>query len=480
MPGNATLWASTEVLLLVFDIALFSDLLAASRVCRRWRAIALGHVRFWREITIAACSPSALDLFLARLSWTQTGQLQVCVVLTHIAPKDARKALNRTILPAIANHLHRISTLSLSFNALCNLSLRRHLLHRDAPCLRLLKLHITPISPQQGPVGDPLPKDWLATACPVLTEFDLTYADPKVLSHISKPLVSVKTVSLACDQAGNHIPLPLIRHFPGLRRLALQGEGCLLPFFIEVEDANVLSRLQHLDLDCDGRVYAFFEEQEWIHALPHVRLCGDACMYSASLVETLPGGFDVAFECDEASVEAVFRCTVTGKTRVFRTSLATFRTLTAPALACNWSYDKSYCDDNDDDDSADKAVLLSMIKVSVRITSLSIPAHSWYTFTRGLSSLSACERLTLSLYGHRRLSTFVAPAAAMMCPMLRTVVLKAHVDAVRFEARDVAKLLRWVISPDSGTPRLQLDRTVLDGDCRELEQLVDISGIVVY
>ncbi|EJD53522.1 hypothetical protein AURDEDRAFT_156760 [Auricularia subglabra TFB-10046 SS5] len=478
MPGDATLWASTEVLLLVFDIAAFADLLAASRVCCRWRAIALGHVRFWRDITIAACSPTALDLFLARLSWAEKSQLQVCVVLTHVAPKDARKALNRTILPAIARHLPRISALSLSFSALCNLSLRRHLSRRAAPCLRILRLHIVPLSPLEGPEGDPLPKDWLNTACPLLAEFHMTYADPKVLSHVSKPQVSVKTLALACGQAGNELPLSLMRHFPGLYHLAVRGEGYLLPHFISKEDATILSHLQRLDLDCDGSIYALFEDQEWIHGLPHIRLCGDACMYSSSLVATLPGEFDVTFECDDAIVEAVFRCTVTGKTRIFRTSLSTFRTLTAPAVDFNWSYDKSFCDDDDEDPQ--KAVLLSMIDVSVRITALSIPAHAWHTFSRGLSSLSTCERLTLSLYGHRPLSTFIAPAGAINCPMLRTIVLKACVGPLRFQASDVAKLLRYVISPESGTPRLQLDRTVLHGDCVGLQKLVDISDIVVY
>ena len=96
------------------------SVLRATHVCARWRAIARASPVFWRTIRLAATSTSALNLFRARITYTDSPGISVYIsipVQPSDLPRDARSRIaiaSATIRLELEKHLRRIASLLIS------------------------------------------------------------------------------------------------------------------------------------------------------------------------------------------------------------------------------------------------------------------------------------------------------------------------------------------------------------------------------
>ncbi|KAH7101089.1 hypothetical protein BKA62DRAFT_619216, partial [Auriculariales sp. MPI-PUGE-AT-0066] len=250
-----------------------SDLLKASHTCASWRAIARGCPVFWRDIRLAASSPSATEFFLARLNQTDFAGILVKIDERNMTESEV---MGHIVLPALAAQMFRVEEVAWYGLPSEGPSIYQ-ILQQPARCLKSLILDCS-----QREVLT-LPEDLFAGQAPLLREIELH----SVMLPSSPVLVleNCTVVHLQRNHSPAHrVPVDLL-HFPQVQSLTLDG-----PFHLRDPSEPPIT-LHELFLDTTHPRYdVFFEAFAWLLRVAVVAIGEPESRHMLAAVDGLPDG----------------------------------------------------------------------------------------------------------------------------------------------------------------------------------------------
>ncbi|EJD47573.1 hypothetical protein AURDEDRAFT_183988 [Auricularia subglabra TFB-10046 SS5] len=206
-----------ELLSLVFDSLSLDELLLSSHVSTYWRSVAWRHSTFWRDITLAAASPSAITFFLVRLT---AGSTRSVVIHLYVPPLEFPALQRAIVFSTVTENLYRIDKLDVEFDVPFEEELFLALNH-PAPRLRTLDLAVV----DDDHPSDALPVELFASQAPCLRHVRLTSVR---LREDRLPRVFSSLTELRYCFGEASFPTAVFSHCPALETLVIYGEHCSL------------------------------------------------------------------------------------------------------------------------------------------------------------------------------------------------------------------------------------------------------------
>ncbi|EJD47581.1 hypothetical protein AURDEDRAFT_183992 [Auricularia subglabra TFB-10046 SS5] len=208
-----------ELLSLVFDSLSLDGLLISSHVCIHWRSVAFRHRTFWRDVTLAAASPTAIEFFQARLN---AGSSRSAIVRLYIPPVEFPPEQRSIVFGIVARNLDRIDRLHVELDITFDDELF-FWLNRPAPRLDTLDLNVV----HDTRVSDALPVDLFDSQAPLLRHVRLTNMRlcSDRLPHVFSPIIQLRY----CFRDTWSFPIAVFSHCPALETLVIYGKYYDLP-----------------------------------------------------------------------------------------------------------------------------------------------------------------------------------------------------------------------------------------------------------
>lgn len=218
-------------------------IIIVSHVCRHWRAIALDHPHFWRDLSITTTSQASLDLFQARIS-RRTGLIHVSLCMPD--EEATNGPLLDSLFPLVLQHLHRIEILHITGNVFFWPGINNRLVQRAAPALRVFEIHLVGGPPS---MCDPLPLDLFDSTSPLLREVTIQGIMLYQVQSWPSCFSDVEVISLLFHDFEAHgLNLDCLWTLPSLKRVHIRG-GCIIDdIFLSDQTVAVLRRLDALQL----------------------------------------------------------------------------------------------------------------------------------------------------------------------------------------------------------------------------------------
>ncbi|EJD35889.1 hypothetical protein AURDEDRAFT_175032 [Auricularia subglabra TFB-10046 SS5] len=278
-----------EIMTMVMDGADINQLLLLSHVCADWNAIARAHPLFWRDIRLAALSPTALDFFRARLACSADRPVSITL---HLADRPICVELRAVVLAAITLNIHRIAHLGLHLHHETAPFLM-DALARPAPTLKTFGIRFFHSSGERPAFISP---SLFSGRCPQLRIVTLAEAqlpDPPVMAFSG-----VHNLTFGFDYP-RAFPLNLFAHFPALHHLVFSGESCISGGHGDYQRGHInRPSLRALEMYLTQHTY-----EPVIHSFPDIAAISRiACKHpqpdiAQQLVDHLTGPLELSFLC---------------------------------------------------------------------------------------------------------------------------------------------------------------------------------------
>ncbi|EJD47553.1 hypothetical protein AURDEDRAFT_163423 [Auricularia subglabra TFB-10046 SS5] len=234
--GASTL--PVELVSLIFDSLSLAELLEASHVSKYWRTIACRHPTFWRDITLAAASSTAMNFFHARLEAGSSRTVSVRIYVSSLEFPAEKLAL---VLRTITRNLYRIDGLYLELNIAADSDMFSAL-QQPAPHLRILDLCLV----DDVRTSDLLPADLFTSQAPNLRYVRLANIQLRAdrLPHVFAPITQLHY----CFGETLSFPTALFTHSRALEMLVIYGPCCSLEAAEDEQCTLTTERLKHVDV----------------------------------------------------------------------------------------------------------------------------------------------------------------------------------------------------------------------------------------
>ncbi|EJD32372.1 hypothetical protein AURDEDRAFT_178563 [Auricularia subglabra TFB-10046 SS5] len=227
-----------ELMSMVFDGLSIEELIITSLVCTFWRAVAVRHQTYWRDIRLASLSTSALDFFEARL---KAGSTRTTCVRVDIPVVESPARLRSVVLPALSRNLHRIDKLYLETDIVFDADLFSALQH-PAPRLDTLDVVLCHETQSSGA----LPVNLFDCQAPNLRTVRILNAQlfADRLPHAFSPITDLSY----CFNQAQSFPTALFAHCQHLQSLTIYGRYCSLSPEDHLESTIDARHLSSIDI----------------------------------------------------------------------------------------------------------------------------------------------------------------------------------------------------------------------------------------
>ncbi|EJD47560.1 hypothetical protein AURDEDRAFT_183982 [Auricularia subglabra TFB-10046 SS5] len=391
-----------ELLSLVFDSLSLDELLLSSHVSTYWRSVAWRHRTFWRDITLAAASPSAIAFFQARLT---AGSTRSVIVQLYVPPLEFPADQRSIVFSTVTRNLYRIDRLHVEFDVPFEEELFLTLNH---PAPRLNTLDLTVVDDDHP--SDALPVELFASQAPCLRHVRLTNMR---LCEDRLPRVFSALIELRYCFGEASFPTAVFSHCPALETLVIYGEYCSLRSAEGEPCAIATDSLQFVDVAIRKGC------SDLMQRLPCTSISSVTVMLQDQpaiydLLDHLRGPLELRVEMEPGAknIDLDYLALDTGMQRCMRCSpvQATLSTLPSRCVSEH---------------------LMS------RVQSVQATANCTGLFPT-FRELSSCTRVSLSVHEGQRLEP---PPQSLSLPKLERVELSAAPTPQCLDARDLAAFL---------------------------------------
>ncbi|EJD35794.1 hypothetical protein AURDEDRAFT_188605 [Auricularia subglabra TFB-10046 SS5] len=416
-----------ELLSLVFNSLSLGELLISSRVSPYWRTVAFRHRTFWRDVTLAAASPTAIELFQARLD---AGSNRSVIVRLYVPPLEFPPDQRSIVFSSVANHLYRIDRLHVELDVSFDEELFLAL-NRPAPRLDTLDLTIV----DENQISDALPVDLFTARAPCLRYVRLTNMRlcAERLPRVFSPIIELHY----CFADALSFPTSVFEHCIALETLVIYGGCCTLRTAGEEICAVATDSLKFVEVAISEGSSDLMQRLPCA-SIPKVTVALHDQQSVYDLLGHLRGRVDLRIEMPPKSKNMYLHYDAldTGTQRTFLCSPSQITTSYLPP-ACV---------------AEDLMARVQTLQVTSRCTNL-LPAFS---------ELAACTRVSFSLEIEDGLP-LAPPHAPLSMPKLERV----EISSPSPRALDVGELARFLdatIIPGTEVVQVALTGVALDGD----------------
>ncbi|EJD47589.1 hypothetical protein AURDEDRAFT_163460 [Auricularia subglabra TFB-10046 SS5] len=414
-----------ELLSLVLSHLSLVQLLPASHVSKYWHTVARRHPTFWRDVTLAAASPSAIDFFHARL---EAGSTRTVTIRLYVPPPQFSPDVRAVVFSTVTRNLDRIDGLHIDLPISADEEMYSAL-HHPAP--RLESLDISVIDDTE--TSDALPVDLFACEAPRLRYVRLanTRLCPEKVPKVFAPIKELNY----CFAEALPFPTTVFMHCPALETLIMYGKYCVIELAEDAPCTLPGENLRYLGMT------VFEGSSDLIHRVPcastpWISIALSDKQSAQALLGHLRGPIELrlALETDTERLFLHYQSVETGLRRTFLASPAQIDTAYLPPAYVA-------------DDVVSRVETLHAMSACAGL----LPAYH---------ELAACTRVAFSLAGGEPLKP---PSCPLRVPKLERVELAGSTPQ-SLDARDLVAFLDGAFAPGSAPVHLALLGITLVGD----------------